>query len=238
MCTVNQKTGMVEGKSVLAKVNSICKTCRKKLSKKPWRWAGLEQGQGEVGRSQMGVGLYIVFRNLNFILRAMVSQIMAHPLHTNISYIENRFYFVLSSKKTQKNKKGNFTLFTSSRTWKSPDPGFAYQLLLGNCHPSKSRESLCFQVAKKKIRTSFGRLGPGRNQIRVGFPGEGRGFRKWPSIRDKRSSQMGEWLWWYWGKLIVRYHVLNSSVKTWKPHPSGQPPHPNAPQVHGREHGT
>lgn len=68
---VNQKT--VEGKSVLAKGNSICKTWREKLAKKPWSWAGLEQEQGEVGRSQMGVSLYIVFRNFNFILRAMVS---------------------------------------------------------------------------------------------------------------------------------------------------------------------
>lgn len=64
----------------------------------------------------MGVRLYIVFRNLNFILRAMVSQIMSHPLHKNISYMENRFYFVLSSEKTQKNKKDNFTLFTFPRT--------------------------------------------------------------------------------------------------------------------------
>lgn len=186
----------------------------------------------------MGVRLYIVFRNLNFILRAMVSQIMSHPLHKNISYMENRFYFVLSSEKTQKNKKDNFTLFTFPRTWKSPDPGFAYRPLLSNCHPSKSRESLCFQVAMKNIQTSFRRLGPGRNKIRVGFLGEERGFRECLSIRDKRSSQVGEWPWWYRGKLNIRYHVLNPSVKTRKPPPSGQLPHSNAPQVYGGEHGT
>lgn len=34
MCKVNQRTGMVEGKSVLAKRNSVCKTWREKLAKK------------------------------------------------------------------------------------------------------------------------------------------------------------------------------------------------------------
>lgn len=101
---------------------------------------------------------------------------MPHPSHENISHQENSLYLIPSSEETQKHQKGSFTLCTSSRTQKSPDPGPAFHPLR-KLPPflSQLRASLCFQVAMRRTQASLWDVRTQQEPIRAALWGERRG---------------------------------------------------------------